>query len=168
MPPPAIIQPDEFPTAVVYDQAAIRARNLQRFEMEQLTAITLIDEVRKLIVGYKDLTNQEFWIRGHMPEFPLMPGVLMCEAAAQLSSFYCSYFDLVRGDFVGFGGMDNVRFRGIVRPGERLWIVGQTDRHSPRRMKFHMQGFVADKLVFHGDFIGVSMSGQGNEPESDD
>lgn len=168
MPPAAILNPADFPTKVLHDQTAIRERNLQRFEMEQLSAITLIDENRKLIVGYRDLAEDEFWARGHMPGFPLMPGVLMCEAAAQLSSFYCHYFDLVQGDFVGFGGMDNVRFRGMVRPGERFWLAGQTDRHSPRRMKFAMQGFVGERMVFHGDFIGISMSRQGNESESDD
>lgn len=168
MPPSAIIEPKDFPTEVLYGIDRIRECNLQRFEMEQLSAITLIDEGRRLIVGYRDLGPDEFWIRGHMPGFPLMPGVLMCEAAAQLSSFYCHHFNLVQGDFVGFGGMDNVRFRGMVKPGERFWVVGQTDRHSTRRMKFQMQGFVHEKMVFHGEFIGVSMSRQGDGTESDD
>src|SRR4051812_26063499 len=59
-----------------------------RFEMEMLTAIVLLDPVRKVVVGYKDLRPDEFWVRGHMPGYPLMPGVLMCEAAAQLCCFY--------------------------------------------------------------------------------
>lgn len=155
MPPKLILDPSDFPQEVLVDIEGIRAHNLQRFEMEQLTAITLIDPERKMVVGYKDVTDQEFWVRGHMPQYALMPGVIMCEAAAQLSAFYTRHCGLLRGDFIGFGGMDNVRFRGTVRPGERLWIIGKTQKHDLRRMTFEMQGFVEKTMVFHGDLIGV-------------
>ena len=140
---------------VIADQEEIRRCNPQRYEMEQLTAIVYDDTKRRICVGYKDVTDREFWVRGHMPGFPLMPGVMMCEAAAQLSSYYCRYFGILAGDFIGFGGMDKVRFRGAVRTGQRLWIVGRTQRHSQRRMVFEMQGFVDGEMVFNGDFIGV-------------
>ncbi len=73
---------------VVADHDAILRINPQRFEMEQLTAIVLVDTAQHLIAGYKDVDADEFWVRGHMPGYPLMPGVLMCEAAAQLCSYY--------------------------------------------------------------------------------
>ena len=60
----------------------IRALNPHRYEFEMLTAVVHIDPSRHVIVGYKDISDTEFWVRGHMPGFPLMPGVLMCEAAA--------------------------------------------------------------------------------------
>ncbi|MBU4398557.1 MAG: beta-hydroxyacyl-ACP dehydratase, partial [Planctomycetes bacterium] len=66
---------------VVSDTEAIRRANMQRYEMEQLTAICFEDPERGICVGYKDLTENEFWVRGHMPGMPLMPGVIMCEAA---------------------------------------------------------------------------------------
>src|SRR4051812_13662880 len=66
----------------------IRAVNPHRYEFEMVTAIVLLDPDRKLIVGYKDLAADEFWARGHMPGYPLFPGVLMCEAAAQLCCYY--------------------------------------------------------------------------------
>ena len=65
----------------------IRKTNPQRFEMEQLTAIVYVDRVEHGIIGYKDITANEFWVRGHMPEYPLMPGVILCECAAQLAGF---------------------------------------------------------------------------------
>ena len=96
---------------VVADQAAIHAVNPQRFEMDQLTAIVHVDPSQHVVVGYKDVGADEFWVRGHMPGYPLLPGVLMCEAAAQLCSYYICTNGLMQGDFIGFGGLENVRFR---------------------------------------------------------
>ncbi len=67
---------------VLYNIDNIREVNPQRFEMEQLSAIVHEDLQQNLVVGYKDVTDSEFWVRGHMPGYPLMPGVIMCEAAA--------------------------------------------------------------------------------------
>src|SRR5260370_35731181 len=101
---------------VVADQDAIRRVIPQRFEMEQLTAIVLLEPEQQLIVGYKDVRPDEFWVRGHMPDYPLMPGVLMCEAAAQLCSYYVVTQGLLQGDFIGFGVLAEERFPGLVRP----------------------------------------------------
>jgi 3-hydroxyacyl-[acyl-carrier-protein] dehydratase len=143
---------------VLADAEAIRLVNPQRFEMEQLTAIILLDTSQHLIVGYKDLEANAFWVRGHMPGYPLMPGVLMCEAAAQLCSYYVLTQDVLQGDFVGFGGLENVRFRGLVRPGDRLVLVGKGIRIHRRQTIFNVQGFVGSAMVFHGDVIGVPMT----------
>jgi 3-hydroxyacyl-[acyl-carrier-protein] dehydratase len=166
MPPKAIIEFNDIPQTAIVDREGLRLWNPQRFEMEQLTAITLLDSERMLVVGYKDVSPDEFWVKGHMPGYPLLPGVLMCEAAAQLCAYYCRYSNLMAGDFVAFGGMENVRFRGAVRPGQRLWLVGRTTRHSTRRMVFEIQGFVDGVMVFNGDFIGVPFSK--NEPTTPD
>src|SRR5205814_7990119 len=100
----------------------------------------------------------EFWVRGHMPGYPLMPGVLLCEAAAQICSFYVSKATtLLQGDFIGFGGMENVRFRGLVRPGDRLVLVGKGMRLHRRQTIFSVQGFVRGAMVFHADVIGVPL-----------
>lgn len=158
MPPQPILDPSEFPETVLVDQEGIRVHLPQRYEMEQLTAITLLDDKRQLVVGYKDVTDKEFWVRGHMPGYPLMPGVVMCEAVAQLCAFYCGHFNLYAEDhFIAFGGMNEVRFRGTVRPGQRLWLVGITPQHHPRRMQFRFQGFAESSLVFHGDLLGIPM-----------
>jgi 3-hydroxyacyl-[acyl-carrier-protein] dehydratase len=147
-------------TRVVADGDAIRRVIPQRFEMEQLTAIVLIDPDQQLIVGYKDVRSDEFWVRGHLPDYPLMPGVLMCEAAAQLCSVFIVTQGLLQGDFIGFGGLNDVRFRGLVRPGDRLVLVGKAKRIHRRQTIFNVQGFVADKMVFEADVIGVPMSRQ--------
>ena len=92
----------------LFDIEEIRRVNPQRFEMEQLTAIVHVDLTQYLIVGYKDITDHEFWCRGHMPGFPLMPGVVLCECAAQLAGFLARKYKLLGGDFLGFGGMIGV------------------------------------------------------------
>ncbi len=144
----------------VYDIEAIRAINPQRFEMEQLTAIVYIDEPNNGLIGYKDVTDKEFWVRGHMPDFALMPGVMLCEVAAQLAGFYARKYNILGGgDFLGFGGMDDVRFRSPVLPGDRLLVMARTTRVRPRRRaEFDFQGYVGERMVFSGHMIGVPIS----------
>jgi 3-hydroxyacyl-[acyl-carrier-protein] dehydratase len=141
MPPVALVDPATIDTSrVLIDREGIRRGNPQRYEMEQLTAIVLIDPDAHLIIGYKDVGPDEFWIRGHMPDYPLMPGVLICEAAAQLSSYYCHHIKLNEVDFIGFGGLEDVRFRGQVRLGDRLVLVSKAIRIHRRQTIFETQG----------------------------
>ncbi|MCA9055102.1 MAG: beta-hydroxyacyl-ACP dehydratase [Planctomycetaceae bacterium] len=134
----------------------VRRVNPQRHEMEQLSGIVHVDEQAKMAVGFKDVTPEEFWTAGHMPGFPLMPGVILCECAAQLSGFLARKFNMLGGDYLGFGGMDNVRFRSPVFPGSRLIIVVQMVKLRPkRRAEFEFQEFVGDRMVVSGGIIGV-------------
>lgn len=149
----------------LYSLDEIRKWNPQREEMEQLTAVLYIDEAHHGLIGYKEVTHQEFWVRGHMPGYPLMPGVIMCEAAAQLASFYSRKYDVLGGDFVGFGGVDNVRFRGPVYPGERLLIMARLARCRRGKLaEFDFQGYVGDRLVYDGRLIGVPLSQENMKP----
>jgi 3-hydroxyacyl-[acyl-carrier-protein] dehydratase len=158
MPPVALIDPASIDTSrVLVDLEGIRQFNPQRHEMEQLTAIVALDTDKHLIIGYKDIEHDDFWIRGHMPGYPLMPGVLMCEAAAQLASYYCRIIDLVKDGFLAFGGLEEVRFRGQVRPGDRLLLVCKAARVNRRQTIFEAQGFVDNNMVFHGKIIGVPL-----------
>ncbi|HMF14473.1 MAG TPA: beta-hydroxyacyl-ACP dehydratase, partial [Gemmataceae bacterium] len=88
----------------------------------------------------------------------LLPGVLMCEAAAQLCSYYMTTQGLAPGDFIGFGGLENVRFRTPVRPGDRLVLIGKGVKLDPRKTVFNVQGFVGDTMVFHADVVGMPLS----------
>ena len=144
--------------AVVADIEQIRQYNPQRFEMEQLTAICFEDEERRIGVGYKDITDQEFWCRGHMPGMPLMPGVVMCESAAQLCAYFSQKYDLTGAEMVGLGGMDDVRFRDPVRPGDRLVIVVQLVKVRRGAMFIcDFQGFVKESLVMQGVIRGIAL-----------
>jgi 3-hydroxyacyl-[acyl-carrier-protein] dehydratase len=160
MPPPAHIDPTSVdPTRVIADRAAIRRANPHRFDLEQLDAVVLLEPERGLIVGYKDVRPDEFWVAGHFPGRPMLPGVLMCEAAAQLGSFYAVSQKVIDPEtqILVFGGLENVRFRGVVRPGDRLILVSKVVRLKPRQAIFSVQGFVGPAMVFQGDVIGVPL-----------
>lgn len=169
MPPPLLLDVRSVDLEnVLVDLEGIRKVNPQRGPMEQLTAIVLIDTEGHRTVGYKETSREDFWVTGHMPGFPLMPGVIMCEAAAQLANYYCVTQQLMEGDFIGFGGMEGVRFRGPVQPGDRLVIAARLNQlRRNRRAVFDFQGFVGENMVVHGQIIGVPMFRDGTGKEDD-
>jgi len=91
-----------------------------------------------------------------MPGMPLMPGVLMCEAAAQLASYFSRKYGLVN-EMIGFGGLDDVRFRGVVRPGQRLVVVVRLLKVRQTMMTAEFQNFVDGNLVCEGELKGVPL-----------
>lgn len=136
----------------------IRAVNPHRHEFEMLTAVVHLDAAKHLIVGYKDLLPTDFWARGHMPGFPLFPGVLMCEAAAQLCGYY--YTTQKVGDpdvLLGLGGLDETRFVRSVRPGERLVLVGTGVKVHRRLTRFRVFGYVGTEKAFETLVTGVPL-----------
>jgi 3-hydroxyacyl-[acyl-carrier-protein] dehydratase len=143
---------------VLADIEEIRRYNPQRHEMEQLTAVVYVNLEDHSCVGYKDVTDREFWVRGHMPSMPLMPGVVMLEAAAQLCSFFTQKHDLLGAKVVGFGGLEDVRFRDPVFPGDRLFILCKLQKVRRGRIVIsHFQGVVRDNLVVEGIIKGVPL-----------
>jgi 3-hydroxyacyl-[acyl-carrier-protein] dehydratase len=141
---------------IVADIDEIRSFNPQRFEMEQLTAVVYEDQDRNRCVGYKDTSDDDFWVRGHMPGMPLMPGVVMLEAAAQLCSYFALKYDLLGSKMLGFGGLEDVRFRDPVRPGSRLVLLCELLKARRGRMLIsRFQGVVGESTVFEGTLKGI-------------
>ena len=142
------------PNHFEYTRDDIRAVNPHRYEFEQLTAILLVRREEHLIVGLRDVRPDEFWVRGHVPGRPLFPGVLMLESAAQLCSFYIRKFICDAG-FFGFGAIDAVRFRGVVCPGDRMFLVAAGKMVTPTRSQFLTQGVVNGKIVVEATILGL-------------
>jgi len=140
----------------VLDKQEIRRVNAQRFEMEQLDGILWYDKEQLLVLGYKDVTEKEFWVRGHIPGRPLMPGVIMIEAAAQLSSFFVKHIYQFKG-FIGFAAVESAKFRALVEPGERLYLLGHLTKFKRRKFTCSLQGVVRDTMVFETVVSGMKV-----------
>lgn len=85
----------------------------------------LVDKVVELVpaqraVGIKNITASEPWFQGHFPDRPIMPGVLMIEALAQLGAICILSDPTYQGKLALFAGLDKVRFKRIVTPGDTL------------------------------------------------
>ncbi len=141
---------------ILFDQEAIRKHNLQRGAMEHLNAIVWADPEKMQIIGYKDVRADEFWTEGHIPGRPLLPGVIMIEAAAQLASFYTRQYSGWKG-FIGFAGVENARFRQQVAPGVRLYLVGKILWNRHHRMACEVHGLVNGNIAFEVTIIGMEM-----------
>ncbi|NLT71231.1 MAG: beta-hydroxyacyl-ACP dehydratase [Verrucomicrobiaceae bacterium] len=152
-----IVDPATLPTdRVAVSKEEILALNPQREEFEQIDRLLLLDLEEGLAVGIKTQRPDEFWTRGHIPGRPIMPGVLMIEMAAQISSvIYHLKFETGGTKFFGFGGVNQVKFRGAVAPGDDLIMVVKTKTLRSRMAIFEAQGFVDGKMVFEGEVTGV-------------
>lgn len=153
MPPPVLIEPASIDCSkIVADRDAIMRANPQRFEFQLLDAI--VQYAPELLIGYHDVKPDAWWCRAHIPGRPIFPGVLMIEAAAQLASF--AYRQLCPGDsFLGFAGVDRVKFRGAAQPPCRLILVGKPTSVKPRRMICDVQGFIDGVMVFESEITGM-------------
>jgi 3-hydroxyacyl-[acyl-carrier-protein] dehydratase len=141
---------------VIVDKAGIRNIIPHRYEMEQIDGVLHFDKENKLIVGFKDVRPDEFWVRGHIPGRPLLPGVLAIEAAAQMATVYSKMAGAQEGDkFIGFAGVDKARFRGTVLPGDKLIIIVKCTELKTRMALFNAQGIVNGKLVLEATIMGM-------------
>jgi len=92
----------------------------------------LIDEVTELdpgrrVVARRDVNADDWWFRGHFPERPVMPGVLIVEAMAQAGAVAVLIEEENRGKIAFFAGIDDCRFKRIVEPGDVLTLVCDID-----------------------------------------
>jgi len=133
-----------------------------RGHMAQLDGIVWHSDDFKLGVAIKPVRRDEFWTEGHFPGRPLLPGVLMIEAGAQLASFLF-YIRQARRCIVGFTRIENTVFRGQVRPGDNLILLAREVKYSPRRFISDIQGLVDRRLVFESRVTGMVL----NEPAED-
>lgn len=157
MPPPLLLDLDAIDLhCVAYDIAAIEKINPHRYEMRHLDGIIFEDRKAGTFLGYKNVRQDEFWVRGHIPGRPVMPGVIMIEAAAQLASFFAHIISKHNTDrFVGFGGIEKAKFRGTVTPPARLYLLGKLLENRPRRFVCDTQGVVDGKMVFEAKIVGM-------------
>lgn len=140
--------------SIAYSREEVYQVNPHRYEFQQLDGIYFMDTDREVIAGYRDVRDDEFWVRGHIPGRPIFPGVLMMETAAQMVGFYVMSAMPEKG-FLGFAGVDEVKFRSQVVPGQRIVMLGKMIEMKARRCKGMTQAFVDGKQVYEGIIIGM-------------
>jgi beta-hydroxyacyl-ACP dehydratase FabZ len=121
----------------------------------------LVDRIVELtqgvrIVGVKQVTINEHFFQGHFPGAPVMPGVLIVEAMAQVGAVYAlQQIEDRESKLVLFSGIDNARFRRPVVPGDTLTITVTPLRVGGRVQKMHGEAHVEGQLAAEADIMSV-------------
>nr|WP_237401767.1 3-hydroxyacyl-ACP dehydratase FabZ [Saccharibacillus sp. WB 17] len=110
-------------------------------------------EPGKRAVGIKNVTVNEPFFAGHFPGYPVMPGVLIVEALAQVGSVAMMIVEENRGKLGFFAGIDGFRFRGQVKPGDTLQLEVEMTRFKGMIGKGHAVAKVDGKVVAEGDMM---------------
>ncbi len=156
MAPPLLFDISDIDTSkLIYSAQDIEKINPHRGVMRLIDGIVYATDDLHHTMAYRDVKDDEFWVPGHIPGRPLFPGVLMVEAGAQLASFVC--LSQLKTGFMGFAGLEAVKFRGQVKPGDRLYILCEQTELRKRRSTSVVQGVVDGSLVFEAKIIGMPM-----------
>ncbi len=108
----------------------------------------------KTITGIKNVTMNEPFFQGHFPGEPVMPGVLILEAMAQVGSILACLSDPeMIGRLAFFAGVDKARFRRIVRPGDRLMLKLAMLKQKGKIIKMAGQAFVDEQLATEAELM---------------
>jgi 3-hydroxyacyl-[acyl-carrier-protein] dehydratase len=115
----------------------VKTTPLGRREIEEILPhrdpFLLIDEVVELepgarVVARKRIRDDEWYLAGHFPGRPIMPGVLLVEAMAQTGAVAVLADEANRGKLALFAGIDDVRFKRIVGPGDEVELICELER----------------------------------------
>ena len=118
----------------------------------------MIDEVHELepgvrIVGFKNVTGEEDFFRGHFPGNPIMPGVMIVESIAQAGAVCILSMPEFAGCTAYFAGIDKVRFKRKVVPGDRLRLEVVLSRMRGRIGFGAGKAYVGDELAVQADIM---------------
>lgn len=112
----------------------------------------IVEMSERQVVGELDITGEEWYFSGHFPRNPIMPGVLIVEAIAQAGACLAMQHPQLKGKIPYFAGMEHVRFRRPVAPGDMLrlevemqWMRGRVGRMIGRAL-------VGEAIVAEGEF----------------
>lgn len=164
MPPPALFPFRDLDLSkVLISREEIYDRIMpHRHEFALLSGICHFDAQAGRIISFADVNSDDWWVKGHIPGRPLLPGVLMLEMAAQTASVGSALLDRHRSaepkPFIGFGGIESCKFREAVSPPARLHILAVEVDNRPRRIISHTQGYVGSTLVFEATITGLVMA----------
>ncbi len=142
------------------------SNNQQIFTVEEIQQLiphrypfALVDRIIEYVpgkkaVGIKSVTFNEPYFPGHIPGKPIMPGVMMVEAMAQVGGFILTQLPGMKGTFFGFAGIDKTRFRRQVIPGDRLIMTVELLSFKRNRIaKMKGNGSVDGQLAVESEML---------------
>ena len=110
-------------------------------------------EPMKKAVGIKNVTANEEFFQGHFPGHPVMPGALILEAMAQVGGVAMLYNEEFRGQLALFAGMDRVKFRKPVVPGDQLRMTAEVVKLRTSMGKIWAEAYVDGQIAAEGEFL---------------
>ena len=126
-----------------------------RYPFLLVDSILELDPARK-IVGIKNVSINEAFFQGHFPGTPVMPGVLIVEAMAQVAAvMVLKEIPDREKKLVLFSGIDRARFRQPVVPGDQIRIVVEVIKMRPRHGKLKAEAYVKDRLVAEAEIFST-------------
>ena len=114
-------------------------------------------EKGKSMVGLKNVSMNEPFFQGHFPSEPIMPGVLILEGMAQVGGLLAFYSipEMIGKKLIYFAGIDKVRFRQPVIPGDQLIYEMEVLKHKGKIWKMAGIAKVEDKVVAEAEFLAA-------------
>ena len=137
-----------------------------RYPFLMVDRITEYDGMR--ITGYKNVTYNEPYFQGHFPDDPTMPGVLIVESMGQVASVLLGIkLGMEQGNKIAFlTGMDKVRFRKPVRPGDQLITKAELTNVHSTSAKAKAKAYVKDEVVAEAEFLTIIANSLGRNAEA--
>ncbi len=140
---------------VVFDVNAIQRILPHRYPFLLVDKIIHLDFDKK-VIGVKSVTSNEPFFTGHFPGQPIMPGVLIVEAMAQTGGILLlNSFPDPSQKLVMFMGINNVKFRKPVVPGDQLFLEVELGSRRSKVVNMKGRAFVNEQLVAEGEFMAA-------------
>ncbi len=158
MPPPLLFDPSQLDlTRDSMTKEQIYELLPHRHEFSVLDGICHDDPELPGMIAYCNVTPDAWWVRGHVPGMPLLPGVIMLEMAAQLSAIQAKVHGKIES-FIAFGGVEDCKFRETVVPPARLYIMSVGRGMRKRRVIADAQGVIDGRVIFEARIIGLAIN----------